>query len=447
MTKSTPQQTSLILVGLNEINFDFLRWYADRGDLPNLSTLMSTHGIQLTTSETAYEELEPWIQWVSIQTGKSFAQHRVFRLGDIVETELPQYFELLERHGVSVGAVSPMNAANRLSNAPFFIPDPWTKTRVSGGAALEKLTHAVARVVNNNAERQVTLGDVLRLGLTYLRYGTWSDFTAGLRALNPNALGWRLAINLDRLLAALFINLLARHRPGFAALFLNAGAHIQHHYMFESAAYQGKMRNPAGYVRGRHDPLREIYRAYDDIIGRLRKSNPGARFILATGLHQDPFPENAFYWRIKDHAAFLAGLGLTGFTVEPRMSRDFLIKCADDAMVERVRVELAECRDESGRRLFEIDARQRSVFATLLYERDITADTRFSHRGRDLADPRESCAFVAIKNGMHNAVGYVIDTRHAASQVPAPVPVWSLFDRVIAHFDISISSGAADSAV
>lgn len=446
MTTNASQKTPLILVGLNEINFDFVRWYAERGDLPGFSALMAEHGVEVTTSEAAYEELEPWIQWVSIQTGKSFAQHRVFRLGDIVDTELTQYFELLERHGVSVGAVSPMNAANRLHNAPFFIPDPWTKTRVSGGADLEKLAQAVNRVVNNNAERQVTPGDLVRLALAYLRYGSWSDFAAGLRALNPNAAGWRLATSLDRLLAALFVHLFNRHRPGFAALFLNAGAHIQHHYMFESAAYQGKMRNPPGYMRGRHDPLREIYVAYDDIIVRLRKSNPGVRFIFATGLHQDPYPEKAFYWRIKDHNAFLVDLGLAGFTVEPRMSRDFLVKCADAAMVDRVRVELAECRDESGRPLFEIDAREKSVFATLLYEGDITANTRFVHRGRELADPRGLCAFVAIKNGMHNAAGYVIDTRHSPGQSSEPMPVWSLFDRVISHFGLPTSSGATDSA-
>jgi hypothetical protein len=275
-----------------------------------------------------------------------------------------------------------------------------------------------------------------------VRLGSWGDFVAGLRALNPNALGWRLAITLDRLLAALFTALVARHRPGFAALFLNAGAHIQHHYMFESAAYRGPLRNPPGYLRGRHDPLREVYAAYDEIIGRVRAANPDARVILATGLHQDPYPEKVCYWRLKDHNAFLASLGLSGFAVEPRMSRDFLVRCPDGACVERVRAELSECRDESGRPLFEIDARELSVFATLLYERDMTAETRFVHRGRPLEDPRSLVAFVAIKNGQHNSTGYVVDTEDTAVQERVPIPVWSLFDRVINHFGIPSGENA-----
>ena len=44
------------------------------------------------------------------------------------------------------------------------------------------------------------------------------------------------------------------HRPDFASLFLNAGAHIQHHYMYDSACYQGPHRNPPGYVAAGCDP-------------------------------------------------------------------------------------------------------------------------------------------------------------------------------------------------
>ena len=39
-----------------------------------------------TRSEQEYELLEPWIQWVSIYTGKTAKEHGVFRLGDIVNS-------------------------------------------------------------------------------------------------------------------------------------------------------------------------------------------------------------------------------------------------------------------------------------------------------------------------------------------------------------------------
>ena len=43
-----------------------------------------------------------------------------------------QIFEHIEQKGFLVGAISPMNASNCLSNPAYFIPDPWTKTPTDG---------------------------------------------------------------------------------------------------------------------------------------------------------------------------------------------------------------------------------------------------------------------------------------------------------------------------
>ena len=64
-----------------------------------------------------YEHLEPWIQWVTAHTGLDFAEHGVFRLGDIVARDLPQIWEQLEEKGLRVGAICPMNAKHRLKDA------------------------------------------------------------------------------------------------------------------------------------------------------------------------------------------------------------------------------------------------------------------------------------------------------------------------------------------
>ena len=59
--------------------------------------------------ENNYRLLEPWVQWVTVYTGKTFNEHKVFRLGDIVNNpKLSQLFEELETKEVSVGAVSPL---------------------------------------------------------------------------------------------------------------------------------------------------------------------------------------------------------------------------------------------------------------------------------------------------------------------------------------------------
>jgi hypothetical protein len=118
----------LILIELNEINFDTATTYIERGEyLPGFKKLIE-RGIVHTESEPEYENLEPWIQWPSVHTGKAFKEHKVFRLGDFVNSLDDQLFEHLENAGLSVEAVSLMNASNKLQKLAYFILDPWHQT-------------------------------------------------------------------------------------------------------------------------------------------------------------------------------------------------------------------------------------------------------------------------------------------------------------------------------
>ena len=341
----------VVLLEFNEVNFDFVRRYIDQGHLPTLATLLDSAGIAETTSETEYENLEPWIQWVTAHTGLTFEQHRVFRLGDIVEHDLEQVWEKIESTGITVGAVSPINAANRTRRAPFFVPDPWTNTPVSGGWMLRQLSRALNQAVGENAQQRMTPATLLRL-----MFGVLAHFRGStIRELAGHALGrrkepWRAVSFLDRLLADVFIRQWRRHQPGFASLFLNGAAHIQHHYMFSSSAYDGPRRNPEWYVAPGADPLLDIYGLYDRILSDVRRLPGAPRIMLATGLHQDPHPVEQYYYRLKDHAQFLRKLNLPFTSVEARMSRDFTVYCASEADAHRCALGLETLRVPTGRR-------------------------------------------------------------------------------------------------
>jgi hypothetical protein len=72
-------KAALVLVELNEVNFDVVQEYIDKGEsLPNFETLMRYES-RLTTSEKQYDLLEPWIQWPSVHTGKTYSEHQIFR--------------------------------------------------------------------------------------------------------------------------------------------------------------------------------------------------------------------------------------------------------------------------------------------------------------------------------------------------------------------------------
>ena len=421
----------LLCLELNEINFGYVRFYADRGALPHFADLIDRHGIAETTSESRYEELEPWIQWITAHTGLPLSKHGVFRLGDIVKHDLPQIWEVLEAQGVSVGAVSPMNAKNRCRNAEFFVPDPWTKADLTASGLLKKLYGAVAQAVNDNAQSKITPQSVLWLLAGAARYARPANYTTYLElASSARRKPWAKAMFLDLLLADVFIRETKNSTPDFASLFLNAGAHIQHHYMFNSAAYSGQLKNPDWYATAEADPVLEIYQLYDRIVGQVQDAFPDTRLMLATALHQDPHPEVTFYWRLKNHAAFLDRIGAPFRSVEPRMSRDFLITCDNANDAERTAELLSAAKAEDGTPLFDVDNRGNDLFVMFTYPHDIGADFIYLIGNERYHGLKEDIAFVAIKNGQHNGIGYFIDTGVPKATASRQFPLADLPRRV-----------------
>lgn len=435
--------TPIVFIEFNEINFDFVREYAARGRLPNFHRMIERHGLSETTSEENHAHLEPWIQWVTAHTGKSFGEHRVFRLGDFVDSNAPQIWEQLERAGLKVGAISPMNATNRLREPAFFVPDPWTPTTVAARPVLERLYRAIAQAVNDNAQGKLAKRTIHHLLAGFIAYASPSNYLqyakfAGFGGGRP----WYRAMFLDLLLSDVFLSELRRARPDFSTLFLNAGAHIQHHYMFSAAPYRGTHRNPDWYVSPKEDPVFDVYDLYDRILGRVLRRFPHARFMLATALHQNPQQTLVFYWRLKDHYTFLRKIQVPFVRVEPRMSRDFLITCAsaEQAEIAAKRLNLAVAAD--GLPLFEVDNRGSDLFVMLTYPCDIKGGFTFRIGDERYDGLDADVAFVAIKNGEHNGIGYFIDSGLEPETAPRRFPLAEVPARIASAFHVRLESDA-----
>lgn len=402
----------MILLALNELNLDYIKGYVSQRKLSNFGKLLK-HGVVNTTSEDKYELLEPWIQWATVQTGKNYDEHQVFRLGDIVDRpDLHQIFEDLEKSGLSVGAISPFNADNRLTNSKFFIPDPWTQTKASGGYIIEKLSRTVSRYVNSNASGKVGLIDIIWLligVMLYVRIKRWSKlFKLVFLRKKP---GVKAAI-LDMILLEVFVTLQKKHKPDYSHLFFNGGAHVQHHYMFNSSQYKGDFKNPEWYCPSDWDPVLMILETYDTIIGDLLES--GERIIAVTGLHQAPHEEQTFYWRPVAHKDFLLECGLkVEFNVIPRMSRDFLIEVSDDKHALEIENHLNQFTDsERSKPVFNVDNRGTSLFVEVIYDDDLVEGMSFDGpKGVSMGSLKSKLAFVAIKNGKHDGIGYVFSNK------------------------------------
>jgi hypothetical protein len=412
----------LILLELNEINFDVVEKYvaADATRFPSLKKLLA--GAQIRTScEKQYEKLEPWIQWASVHTNKTYAEHGIFRLGDIVGSGVPQIFEQLEHAGYKVGAISAMNAENRLKNPSYFIPDPWTQTPTDSSWWSQSLAQAVSQAVNDNAQARITPKSALQVVLGLLRFarvGHYQKYLSLVAASRRKP--WLKALVLDLLLHDVHWIMFNTKKPNFSTLFLNAGAHIQHHYFFnaEPLRKDSSNKNPSWYVAEDQDPLADVLSLYDMIVGEYF-SRADTDLVLATGLAQKPYDRVKFYYRLNSHAQFLNGLGIKFSSVFPRMTRDFLIEFANEQQAQEAQDILASVRvggDEVP--LFgEIDNRGESLFVTLTYPQEITTSTLYRVGDRK-APLLPEVSFVAIKNGMHQEEGFAFFTPGVANIAP-----------------------------
>lgn len=397
----------LNLIELNEINFEFVAKYIDKypGRFKGFEKLKSFNQIT-TKSENLYEQIEPWIQWPSVHTCKSFAEHKVFRLGDIVNFSGDQIFELIERSGYSVGCVSPMNAKNNLKRPAFFIPDPWTATKPDNSLISRSLHQALRQAVNDNSQGKIDFTTYLTLIfviLTKTRKKNWIRYATLFLKRKKR---WNKALFLDLLLSDIFISLKNKNNENFSCLFLNAFAHIQHHYILNSEMYDGELKNDINYLNADEDPVLDAIELYDEIIYDLLKIFR-QKFIFATGLRQVPVDRKITYYRLRNHNQFLSKLGLENFSVNPRMTRDFLINfnSSDDLETALAILSNASC---DGIKLFgEIEAREASLFVTLTYSLPVAGKSIIGYENH-VIDLSEEFIFVAIKNGHHDSVGYAI---------------------------------------
>ena len=263
----------------------------------------------------------------------------------------------------------------------------------------------------------------------YVRIKRWKNFLRF--AINRNKPGVRAAI-LDLILLEVFVTLKKRNKPDYSHLFFNGGAHVQHHYMFNSSQYKGHFKNPEWYCPSDWDPILMMLESYDTIIGDLLET--GERIIGVTGLHQRPHEKQTFYWRPVAHKGFLVECGLKmQFSIVPRMSRDFLIEVSSDKEALDIENHLSQFIDSvRNKPVFNIDNRGKSLFIEIVYNDDLVEGMSFEGPNEiSISSLKSKLAFVAIKNGKHDGLGYVFS--NMSMDLPKQIELKDIYNFIKAN--------------
>ena len=430
------KKEKLIFWELNEINFDYVNFYIRKGKLKNWKNFIEDHGLYTTSSKENYDELQPWIQWPTIRTGLNYKQHGVFRIGEMVGSGIKQHWEILEKAGYSVGAFSPINASNNTKKSTFWIPDPWTDTVVSGNGFVKRFSKALKQVVNDNSQEKMSFFSIIVIIealITKAQFSSWKIYLKSMIGASKKQ-HWSKAIFLDRLIADIYISLWKTNQPDFSSLWVNGGAHIQHHYLCNAEPYRGSITNPEWYCPSNKDPLLEILEMYDEFLQELLRLK-NTRLIISVAIKQIPYETPIFYWRLKNHEAFLKKIDIKFKKVQPRMSIDFLIEFDNNEDLIQAQKSLKKVKSANGELIFgEVAKADAGLFVSLTYPRDIIDDFDIYLNKVRYQNFKNDVIFVAIKNGHHDGLGYYLDTAKKPGELDNDIPLKNIFSFVMDHF-------------
>ena len=80
------KQKDLLLIYLNEFNLEFLNKGAKKYNCTSIKEVLKLKKIQTYTKDKKQDvDLDPWVQSVSISTGKSSKKHKIFKLGESIK--------------------------------------------------------------------------------------------------------------------------------------------------------------------------------------------------------------------------------------------------------------------------------------------------------------------------------------------------------------------------
>jgi len=437
--------SKLIFIQLNEINFELVYKYinsANKKKFTNLRYLKKNFKNFETFAEDKYENIEPWIQWASVHLGKNYKSHQIFRLGDIVNhPEMKQIFEKIEEKGFKVGAISPMNSKNDLKNPAFFIPDPWTDTASDNSEFSKRISLLLKQSVNDNSSGKLSFSSIVTIFEIIFKTFDFKNTPFLIRLIFSSIFKpWKKSLVLDYLIHNLYLYFLKKKTVNFSSVFFNAGAHIQHHYFYNSKHIKNFPKNPHWYIAGTFDPIEDMLEIYDKIIGDyIKLSKNSSPVLIATGLRQIPYDKIQFYYRLKNHSLFLNKIGIKFSKILPRMTRDFEIHFVTDKNLINAKKILENIFSKKNNiKIFnEIEIRSKSLFVTLTYPIEIKKEDYLIINKNLQLNFLNEVSFVAIKNGKHHQKGYAFCSPNINFKIPKnSIHVSKINKLIMSNFDL-----------
>jgi len=288
----------VLLVELNEITWNLIDPWLEKNELPTFADLKREGTWAAPMSVDLPPQLDPWITWTTVYTGRTQEDHNVFFLQQPPDTiKAPRLWELCNQHGLRVGVYGSLCSWPPQKVKGFYVPDtfaPDPSTFPEFLSPIQQLNLTYTRSIRLPSD-QDTLVFKARLGSKLIKLGLRPRTVASIVSQLANELRtpevrWKRvalqpAVNFD-----FFSKLYRHHRPEFATFHTNHVAHYMHTYWKAMQPEAFPQETVPSDVQNFHGAIEHGYRTADKLLNRmLGLIDRETVLVIASSMGQKPF--------------------------------------------------------------------------------------------------------------------------------------------------------------
>lgn len=445
----------LMLLEFNELSPVLMDKFIAAGKLPNFARLRGESEVWLTDAQEEQENLEPWIQWVTIHSGLTYQEHGIKNLNEGHNLEVDNIWDLLSDARRRVLVCGSMNISYRTPLTGWVIPDPWaTDVTPYPEEDFRPYQRFVSANVAEYTRDDLAMGrrDQVEFLAFMARHGlSASTVNAIVRQLaagrRNGAVGWKRAVLLDKLQFDVFSSYWKRKRPDFATFFLNSTAHFQHVYWRNMEPEHFKVKPEPGEQAVYQDAILYGYEQMDQIVGRvLRLAGPDTTIMFATALSQQPcltYEEKGgkVIHRPRDFQRLLETVGITGAEVAPLMAEEFRLSFGteEEAQAGEDKLRRLRYRDELA---MGVGRRGTDLMCGCRVWEQVDPDAVLRVEGEDRTVPFDELFYRIdiVKSGMHHPEGmfWVRHPERRHVEHDEKIPLTSIAPMVLKMYGVAV---------